>query len=126
MTIRVRGVHHVAIVVGDLDEARRFYCDALGLEEIDRPNFPSAGFWLRVGDQQLHVSLGDEAPPRRNHFALLVEQLDDAVAHLADMQLPVQRGADIDGAGRQAFVRDPAGNLVELNQQELTNRRSPS
>ena len=126
MTFRVHGVHHVAIIVGDLDEARRFYCDALCLEDIDRPDFASDGFWVRVGGQQLHVSLGDEDPPRRNHFALLVEQLDAALSHLIAMQLPVHRGAEIDGAGLQAFVRDPFGNLIELNQQVPTDRRSPS
>lgn len=117
MTFHVGGVHHVAIVVNDLDAARRFYCDGLELEEIVRPDFDSKGFWLQLGSQELHVSQGDEQAPSRNHFALSVGGLDGAVAHLGSKDIPVRRGRDIPGAGRQAFLRDPWGNLIELNEQ---------
>jgi catechol 2,3-dioxygenase-like lactoylglutathione lyase family enzyme len=117
MAFRVGGLHHVAIVVNDLDEARAFYCAGLELAEIERPAFESAGFWLQLGGQELHVSQGDDPASKRNHFALSVDGLDDAVAHLEAKDIPVRRGGDIRGAGRQAFIRDPWGNLIELNEQ---------
>lgn len=117
MAVGVSGVHHIAIIVNDLDAARRFYCDAFGMKEIPRPAFESEGFWVEIGAQQLHVSLGDESAPKRNHFALAVADIDAAVQHLERAGVSVRRGGDVAGAGSQAFTRDPSGNLLELNQQ---------
>ncbi len=117
MSFRVTGVHHVAVVVEDLTTARTFYCDNLGLPEIQRPRFESEGFWVQIGAQQLHVSHGDEASHKRNHFAVGVEDIDDAVAQLEAAGVNVRRGPGVAGAGSQAFVRDPGGNLIELNEQ---------
>lgn len=117
MGFRLTGVHHVAVVVEDLAAARTFYCDNFGLPEVQRPRFESEGFWVQIGAQELHVSQGDEAPHKRNHFALAVENITDAVAQLEAAGVTVRRGRDIAGAGSQAFVRDPGGNLIELNEQ---------
>ncbi len=43
--IRVTGLHHVAVTVTDLDRARRFYSDVLGLVELPRPPFDFGGAW---------------------------------------------------------------------------------
>jgi catechol 2,3-dioxygenase-like lactoylglutathione lyase family enzyme len=112
----ITGVHHVAVIVGDLTAARTFYCDGLGLEEVARPAFESEGFWVQAGPQQLHVTAGPEVAPTRNHFALEVTELDQAVEHLAASGIQVRRAGEVAGAGAQAFVRDPWGNLIELNQ----------
>lgn len=117
MSLGATGVHHIAIVVNDLDAAHEFYCGALGLAEIPRPPFESEGFWAEIGELQLHVSHGDEPAPTRNHFALAVSDLDAAAQHLEQFGIPVRRGAGVAGAGAQAFTRDPSGNLLELNQQ---------
>ena len=37
--IGVTGMQHVALEVGDLDTARAFYVDVLGLRVLDRPDF---------------------------------------------------------------------------------------
>lgn len=52
----IAGVHHVQITIppGSEDQARAFYCDLLGLVEIEKPD-PLAGrggLWLMVGDQR--------------------------------------------------------------------------
>ena len=49
------------------------------------------------------------------HFALLVDDLDAAVAELRDQGLEVSDPSPV-GPGRQAFTADPAGNMIELNQ----------
>ena len=40
-------LHHVSLCVTDVERARRFYIGILGLEEIERPNFPFPGAWLQ-------------------------------------------------------------------------------
>ena len=109
-------IHHVAIIVDDLDAARTFYRDILLLAEIERPPFPTVGLWLQVGQAQIHVGIGDERPPRRRHFALEVSDFEEAVAHLESKGVEVHRAPVVPGAGLQAVVHDPAGNLIELRQ----------
>ena len=66
---------------------------------------------------KLHIAeLDDHAAPARRHFALIVDDLDDAVARLESAGVEVRRGSHIPGAGQQAAIRDAADNLIELNQ----------
>ena len=55
----IRSVHHVQITIpkGSEDAARAFYCGLLGLSEIAKPDSLAGrgGFWLEVGDRQVHV-----------------------------------------------------------------------
>jgi catechol 2,3-dioxygenase-like lactoylglutathione lyase family enzyme len=114
----LRGIHHVSIEVGDLDAAREFYTDRLGLKLVDRPDLGAPGVWLTVdGTTQLHIVVVDgfEASARGNHFAFEVGDVDAWVDQLRAAGVDAGDVFDV-GAGRQSFVRDPAGNLVELNQ----------
>jgi catechol 2,3-dioxygenase-like lactoylglutathione lyase family enzyme len=53
-----------AILVADAERSRAFYVGGLGLTEVPRPaNFDFPGFWVAVGDQQLHV-IGEAEPGR--------------------------------------------------------------
>jgi predicted enzyme related to lactoylglutathione lyase len=47
---------------------------------------------------------------------LRVADLDTAVADLEAAGVRVRRSEYTPGAGRQAFLRDPSGNRIELNQ----------
>jgi catechol 2,3-dioxygenase-like lactoylglutathione lyase family enzyme len=53
---------------------------------------------------------------RGQHLALRVDDLDAAVAELEAAGVKVRRSEYMTGAGRQAFLRDPSGNRIELNQ----------
>jgi len=112
-------VHHVSLNVDDVEAALRFYCDVLGLEaRSDRPDFPFGGAWLDAGGQQVHLMQSDAAPPGANHFAIRVDDIDPAVADLQDRGVEVHRVPLIAGSGHQAFLHDPFGNMVELNEPE--------
>ncbi len=112
------GVHHVSINVRDAEASRRFYVDVLGLgERDDRPDFPFAGAWLQLGDQQIHLlEVADFEPPKGQHFAIGVPDLDAAIAHLGEHGVTCSAPAEMAGICRQAFFEDPTGNLIELNQ----------
>lgn len=113
------GVHHVAVCVTDVDAARRFYTDVLGFaERPDRPDFGFPGAWLDVGGQQVHLMQVAEMPPgaARQHFALRVDDLDAAVAAIEAHGVAVYRADYTPQAGHQAFLQDPSGNGIELNQ----------
>jgi catechol 2,3-dioxygenase-like lactoylglutathione lyase family enzyme len=109
------GLHHVSICVPDADAALAFYRDVLGMTVVARPDL-GPGHWLDAGGQQVHLMQSDDPPPRSNHFAIRVDDVDAAVADLRAQGVEVFRSPHVPGAGRQAFLHDPFGNFVELNQ----------
>ena len=113
--VKPAGIHHVAVCVRDVAEARRFYTEKLGFTLADRPEVLGPGAWLDGGGQQVHLMASD-ASPGPGHFAIRVDDLDAAVADLEVAGVEVRRIPPIPGAGRQAFLHDPSGNFVELNQ----------
>lgn len=109
-------VHHVSINVADLDASVAFYTGPLGLTlRQDRPELSVQGAWLDAGAQQLHLVVAATTPAAGQHFAVLVEDLDVAVAELREKGLDVAAPRPV-GSSRQSFLRDPDGNLVELHQ----------
>jgi catechol 2,3-dioxygenase-like lactoylglutathione lyase family enzyme len=52
-------LHHAQITIplGAEDQARAFYCQVLGMEEIAKPQSlrSRGGLWLKLGDIQIHV-----------------------------------------------------------------------
>lgn len=118
--MKALALHHVSVNVRDVDAAVRFYVDVLGMAlRADRPAFGFGGAWLDAGEggQQLHLIEAPVPDGLGQHFALLVEDLDDVVADLrgrgTEISDPVPVG---DSAHRQAFLTDPSGNLVELHE----------
>ena len=114
--MKLLGLHHVSINVSDVAEALAFYCNVLGLEQrSDRPAFSFDGAWLNIGAQQLHL-IGKTVPdPVGQHFAIQVDDIDVAVAGLRSKGLTVSDPVKV-AANRQAFLNDPSGNLVELQE----------
>jgi glyoxylase I family protein len=116
VAVQPLGLHHVSINVGDVPRARAFYVDVLGLvERDDRPDFAFAGAWLDAGGQQVHLIEGTAPPALGQHLALQVADIDRAVADVRAAGVEVSDPKPV-GTGRQAFLADPDGNGVELNQ----------
>ncbi len=117
MTV-VRELNHVALHVRDLEAASRFYGEVLGLPALPRPAFGFGGAWFALGNQELHlIEDANSSSPRsrRFHFALRVDDLDEAKRELE------QKGvAGIGGPAPrpdgifQIFFEDPEGNLIEM------------
>jgi catechol 2,3-dioxygenase-like lactoylglutathione lyase family enzyme len=115
----IRGVHHVQITVGKGQEAaaRRFYCDVLGLPEVEKPDAlkPRGGFWLQVGDRQVHVGIeeGVDRAATKTHVAYRVDDVEAWRARLVAEGIEIQESVAIPGHARFEF-RDPFGNRVEF------------
>ena len=134
--MKPHSVHHVAIVVRDLEKSRRFYRDVLMLEEIERPEFPFPGAWFQVGTQQVHLIVhtsstfrGDKDLDTRDlHFAMRVDNFGEALEFLRSKGYREDAADDFHRmivqphatAGfPQIFILDPDRNIVEINSEAL-------
>lgn len=109
-------VHHVSINVTDAAECTRFYTDVLGgTVRDDRPDFGFGGAWIDLGGTQVHLIETAVPPNLGQHFAILVDDLDDAVEELRARGMDVADPTPV-GPNRQTFITDPSGNAVELHQ----------
>jgi lactoylglutathione lyase len=104
---RLLGINHVALEVGDLDEALDFYGKLFEFEL--RGRIPGMAF-VDMGDQFLALSEGRSQPPDSDrHFGLVV---DDKEATRRALE---EAGAEL-LPGRGLDFRDPWGNHVQVVQ----------
>jgi lactoylglutathione lyase len=105
MPVRLVGINHVALEVGDLDEALAFYGRIFDLEL--RGRIPGMAF-IDMGDQFIALSEGRSAPQDADrHFGLVVDDKAAARAALEAAGVEVLPGRFLD-------FRDPWGNLVQV------------
>ncbi|HYX78261.1 MAG TPA: VOC family protein [Solirubrobacterales bacterium] len=98
-------MNHVALEVGDLEEALSFYGAIFEIEL--RGRMPGMAF-IDIGDQFIALSEGRTQPPDRDrHFGLVVDDREAVRAALAEAGAEVlpSRGLDF---------RDPWGNRVQV------------
>jgi len=123
-TLGITGIQHVSINVDHLDAALEFYVDRLGLVPLPRPDIGIPGAWLDAPNGvQVHLIELPGAGSSANHFALDVLDIDAAIAILRASGVTCPDWTHI-GTGRQVFLKDPSGNVVELNQ--AGDRTSPA
>ncbi len=113
-------IHHVSIIISDIERSKAFYCEILGLELAQRPQLGFDGYWLKIGDAQIHLLQLDNPDPvsgrpehagRDRHLALQVDDLDMMRQKLEMSHIPFT----LSRSGRKAlFCRDPDGNGIEL------------
>lgn len=114
-------LHHAQITVpsDQVEAARAFYSGLLGLGEIPKPDSLAGrgGFWLRVGEAELHVSPEDgvNREATKAHLAYQVANLAYWRKLLTDHGITIGDSIPIPGYQRFEF-RDPFGNRVELIQ----------
>jgi len=113
-------INHVSVNAVDLEESVGFYVDLLGAERIATPNFGLPVQWLALGDTQLHLFERDLQPTSHHHFGVTVDDLEP-VYRAAERHGAFDRDAfrnhlvELPGDVIQLYVRDPAGNLVEID-----------
>jgi len=125
----LEGLDHVVLLVGDMDAAKRFYCDVVGCR-VDR-ELPQYGMLqLRAGASLIDLVdiSGEEGlwarPPveggrNMDHVCLATRgfEIEPMRAHLAGHGIEIAEegiryGAS--GEGYSVYFRDPFGNQIEL------------
>jgi len=131
MSVKVVGLHHVGFRVpqGQADATLEFYRDVLSLP-LDATRWKIRGIygsWIDLPNgTQVHIlgcdgvsdyARAPDEDPVSNHLALAVEDV------LVAEQALIARGVrcfSLDNVAspglKQLFLRDPAGNMVELHQ----------
>jgi catechol 2,3-dioxygenase-like lactoylglutathione lyase family enzyme len=118
--VRATGINHVSISAPDLEASVRFYTEVFGMERVPAPRFPGQPVaWLRLGTQQLHL-FQREGAPTYHHFGLDVDDFEAAYRRVRMLEIrddsTFMRGIfELPGGEAQMYLRDPAGNLVEID-----------
>jgi len=125
MTIAGLRFGHVAFKVADTERSVRWYADAFGAKKIyhveaqgERPELMFLEFAngqcieLFPGGKNMLASPPD--PIGYIHFCLVLDNLEQAIEHLANMNIKLDRKFIGRAKQRIAFVSDPDGNSIEL------------
>jgi lactoylglutathione lyase len=115
---------HTMVRVTDIDASLKFYCDALGLCELRRTEYPKGRFTLvflaAPGDDDAQVELTynwdrEEYGSGRafGHLAYEVDDVYETCRRLMEHGVTINRPPR---DGRMAFVRSPDNISIELLQ----------
>ncbi|MCE4556095.1 VOC family protein [Roseateles cellulosilyticus] len=125
----ITGLHHINLraPAALLAMLRDFYRDVLGLSVGPRPDFGSPGFWLYAGGQPIvhlseqrpnevkHGPVDPAAPGTFDHAAFQGDDPRATAAHLAALGITFRESRSPVTGQHQFFLKDPAGNGVEIN-----------
>jgi len=116
--MEIRKLLHASMLISDLERSRRFYNGVLGLKEKPRPAFDFPGAWYDLGECELHLIVTRETlppaearPSRDFHVSFLIDDYEATKRALLNAGVPFREGSS---GLAQIFVRDPDGNLIEL------------
>jgi catechol 2,3-dioxygenase-like lactoylglutathione lyase family enzyme len=114
-------LHHaqITIPIGAEEQARQFYCELLGLPEIDKPETLAGrgGFWVQLGDTEMHIGVenGVDRAATKAHLAYEVSDVGHWRERLRANGIVILDSIPIPGYERFE-CRDPFGNRVEFIQ----------
>lgn len=106
---------HLFMEVGDLEQAKRFWLEALGLELLD-----DRGVYIAVGGNG-GFAIGIEQVPKGQvspdgpEITVRVEDVDAAVERLTSLGIEIEEGpVDQPWQARHAWLRDPDGRRMSI------------
>ena len=120
----ILSINHIQLVAEKdlVIQLRNFYCDVVGLTEGFRPAFERFGFWLYIGDKDvIHLITPKEGDSRSlqkssfDHVAFKTGDYESVLKKLNALNISFEEKPIPGMAAHQIFLRDPAGNRVELN-----------
>jgi catechol 2,3-dioxygenase-like lactoylglutathione lyase family enzyme len=133
-SVAITGIYETVLYADDVPAAAAFYADALGLRLVDGPDELAAAFRLDDGGVLLIFDPERASVPGRpvpshgatgaGHVAFSVEEgtLDAWTDSLRQRGIEIEQEKPWKRGGRSIYVRDPAGNSVELVDGDLWPR----
>lgn len=96
-------------------EARAFYCQLIGLKEIEKPEYlrKNGGFWLSVADIELHIGAEDQINQSKRHPAFEVDHLNCIKQAFRSKNIKIKEDKSLPEFNRFSFY-DPFNNRIEL------------
>ncbi len=140
----IRGIHHFAVHVHDMDKMMKFYKEAFGFELVgeafswsdsefidkivDVKDSAARGGMLRAGN--CYIEIFQYSAPKPNvseplnpydkgytHFCVDVTEIEMEVERLRGLGMTFSQPGPIDvGHVKSIYGRDPEGNLIEIQQ----------
>ena len=101
---RALGFNHIAIEVGDVDEALAFYARIVDFKLRGKGEDMA---FIDLGDQFLALQKGQSQPPGGRHFGLVVDDKEAVRRALVEAGVKILPGPFLD-------FYDPWGNRVEI------------
>jgi lactoylglutathione lyase len=100
------GMNHIALEVGDIDEALAFWESIFG--ELELRGRSGGMAFIDMGDQFIALARGRTQPPdRQRHFGLVVDDKEAVRERLKELGVAVSSGRSLD-------FHDPWGNFVQV------------
>jgi catechol 2,3-dioxygenase-like lactoylglutathione lyase family enzyme len=121
---------YTGIRVRDLERARRFYVEGLGLRVGARHRTATEGVTIALSDPEsgavLELNYYPDQPAYRegdelDHLAFQVDDVPGAAARLVELGGRVQVPVTEEDGGRLAFVTDPDGIWLKLFDRRATD-----
>ena len=127
--MKLNSVHHIAIIVSDIEKAREFYVEKLGFEVVRESYRKERDDWkldLRVDEHTELEIFAEKDPPKRvnrpeacglRHLAFRVESVEETVKELAEMEIecePIR--TDSFTGEKMTFFFDPDGLPLEIHE----------
>ena len=127
--MKLNSVHHIAIIVSDIEKAREFYIKKLGFEAIRENYRKERDDWkldLRVDEHTELDIFAEKNPPKRvnrpeacglRHLAFRVESVEETVKELDEIGIecePIR--TDTYTGEKMTFFFDPDGLPLEIHE----------
>lgn len=120
MSLGITGIDHVQIAVPKAleEECLKFYREIFAFPELVKPVELQArgGAWFQIGPLQMHIGVDPERSPKsKRHICFLTSDLGKAKASVIACGVAIEEESVAEGLAR-FFIRDPAGNRIEIGQ----------
>ena len=128
MSLSIDRIDHIVLTVSDIEQTIWFYCDVLGMEEIE---FGENRIALKFGNQKINlhsidsdITPGAQYPTPGSTDICLISQtsIDEVAAMLEKHGIEIEEGpvtrSGATGKIISVYCRDPDGNLIEISNYE--------